>query len=209
MAALVPRRVNKDQWSSVISHWCTTDSQGVLQEKMIENPNSAISMDDDIGWSNNDVYMEVFGPDRHGRVRGVGSGPTPSQKTTQSYITNEWAKEVLGDGEKLTEDRLEEVLREFRKDFKEGSLESNGWPTFTAAYKMSKAALNAYTRIAAKKYESFCVNCVCPGFVKTDFNRNKGTLTVEEGAESPLKLALLPKGGPSGLFFMRDEVSGF
>ncbi|KAF5733020.1 (+)-neomenthol dehydrogenase [Tripterygium wilfordii] len=125
------------------------------------------------------------------------------------YITNEWAKEVLGDGEKLTEDRLEEVLREFRKDFKEGSLESKGWPTFTAAYKMSKAALNAYTRIAAKKYESFCINCVCPGFVKTNFNRNKGTLTVEEGAESPLKLALLPKGGPSGLFFMRDEVSVF
>ncbi|XP_038682135.1 (+)-neomenthol dehydrogenase-like [Tripterygium wilfordii] len=124
-------------------------------------------------------------------------------------IANEWAKEVLGDGEKLKEERVEEVLIEFCKDFKEGSLESKGWPTLTAAYKMSKAALNAYTRIAAKKYESFCVNCVCPGFVKTDLNRNQGNLTVEEGAESPSKLALLPKGGPSGLFFMRDEVSVF
>ncbi|XP_038684831.1 (+)-neomenthol dehydrogenase-like isoform X1 [Tripterygium wilfordii] len=125
------------------------------------------------------------------------------------YITNEWAKEVLGDGDKLTEERLEEVLSEFRKDFKDGTLESKGWPTFTAAYKMSKAALIAYTRIAANKYPSFCVNSVCPGFVKTDFNRNKGTLTVEEGAESLLKLAMLPKGGPSGLFFMRDQVSIF
>lgn len=124
-------------------------------------------------------------------------------------IPNEWAKGVLCDGENLTEEKVDEVLEEFLKDFKEDSLEAKGWPTFLSAYTVSKAAMNAYTRIIAKKYPSFCVNCVCPGYVKTDINRNTGILTVEEGAASPVRLALLPNGSPSGLFFVRQEVSPF
>ena len=53
-----------------------------------------------------------------------------------------------------------------------------------------KAALNAYTRILAKKHSSFCINAVCPGFLKTDFNYNAGCLSVDEGAESVVGLAL-------------------
>lgn len=124
-------------------------------------------------------------------------------------ISNEWAKEVLGDAENLTEEKVDEVLKEFLKDFREGSLEAKRWPTFLSAYTVSKAAMNAYTRILAKKNPSFCINCVCPGFVKTDMNRNTGVLPVEEGAASPVKLALLPDGSPSGLFFVQQEVSSF
>ncbi|GKU96913.1 hypothetical protein SLEP1_g10093 [Rubroshorea leprosula] len=78
-----------------------------------------------------------------------------------------------------------------------------------SAYTLSKAAMNAYTRILAKKHPSFCINCVCPGFVKTDINYNTGVLTVEEGAQGPVRLALLPNGAPSGLFFNRLEESEF
>jgi len=124
-------------------------------------------------------------------------------------IPNEWAKGVLSDVESLTEERVDEVLSEFLKDFKEGSLESKGWPSFMPAYRVSKAAQSAYTRIVAKKYPSFRVNCLCPGFVKTDINYNTGFLTIDEGAESAVKLALLPNDGPSGLFFHRNEVSTF
>lgn len=74
---------------------------------------------------------------------------------------------------------------------------------------LSKAALNAYTRILAKKHPSFCINCADPCFVKTDINYNAGILTVEEGAEGPVRLALLPNGGPSGLFFLPSEVLEF
>lgn len=109
---------------------------------------------------------------------------------------------MLCDDENLTEEKVDEVLEEFLKDYKEGSLEAKGWPTFLSAYTVSKA-VNAYTRIIAKKYPSFCINCVCPGFVKTDINRNTGILPVEEGAASPVRLALLPDGSPSGLFFVR------
>ncbi|KAM3746482.1 hypothetical protein ACB098_06G205700 [Castanea mollissima] len=124
-------------------------------------------------------------------------------------IPNEWAKRVLCVDENLTEEKVDEVLEDFLKDYKEGSLEVRGWPTFLSAYTVSKAAMNAYTKIIAKKYSSFCINCVCPGFVKTDINRNTVILPVEEGAASPVRVALLPNGGPSGLFFVRQEMSPF
>ncbi|KAK7848983.1 (+)-neomenthol dehydrogenase [Quercus suber] len=123
-------------------------------------------------------------------------------------IPNEWVKGVLIDAESLTEERLDEVLSKFLKDF-EDSLEEKGWPAYASAYIVSKAVLNAYTRISAKKYPSFCINCVYPGYVKTDINYNCGILAVEEGTERILRLALVPSGGPSGLFFSNNEVAPF
>jgi len=61
----------------------------------------------------------------------------------------------------------------------------------------------------AKKQPSICINCVCPGFCETDITYNTGMLSVEEGAASPVKLALMPNGGPSDLFFMHQEASSF
>ncbi|XP_052194872.1 (+)-neomenthol dehydrogenase-like [Diospyros lotus] len=131
-----------------------------------------------------------------------------SMGTLQS-IRNKWAKGVLGDGENLTEARVEEVLNQFLRDFEQGLSKAKGWPTLMPAYSVSKAALNAYTRIAAKKHPAICINCVCPGFVRTDQTFNFGDLSAEEGAASPVRLALQPHGGPSGLFFICEEVSSF
>lgn len=125
------------------------------------------------------------------------------------YVTNEWAKGVLSDVENLTEERVDEVLREYLNDFKLGSLETKGWPVSMSAYVVSKVAINAYTRILVKKFPNLHINCICPGYVKTDMNYNNGKLTTEEGAESPVWLALLPNGGPSGLFFSRKEETSF
>ena len=115
---------------------------------------------------------------------------------------------MLGDTENLTEERVDDVLSKFLKDFKEDSLETRGWSCLMAAYRVSKAALNAYTRIVAKNYPSFRINCLCPGLVKTDGN-TAGILTIDEGAESVVRLALLSNDGPSGLFFDRNEVLSF
>ena len=124
-------------------------------------------------------------------------------------VSNEWAKGVFSDVENLTEERVDEVLSQYLNDYKEGSLETKRWPANAAAYILSKAAMNAYTRILAKKHPNFCINCVCPGYVKTDMTNNTGKLTAEEGAETPVRLALLPKGGPSGLFFSQKEETSF
>jgi (+)-neomenthol dehydrogenase len=124
-------------------------------------------------------------------------------------IPNEWVKSKLSDVDNLNEEIVDEVIKKYLKDFKEGGLLENGWPMFLSAYTVSKASMVAYTRIIAKKYPQFCVNCVCPGYVKTDINFNTGILTVDEGAEGPVKLALLPNGGPSGLFFINNQVVPF
>ncbi|PON52904.1 Glucose/ribitol dehydrogenase [Parasponia andersonii] len=126
-------------------------------------------------------------------------------------IPNEWAKQVLSDVENLTEEQLHKVITVFLKDFEEGLLEAKGWPIHISAYKISKAAMNAYTRILAKKYPNICTNSVHPGFVKTDITCNIGESTVTEGAEGPVRLALLPNtiGKPSGLLFYEHQVLPF
>ncbi|XP_027115123.1 (+)-neomenthol dehydrogenase [Coffea arabica] len=124
-------------------------------------------------------------------------------------LSHQWAIEVLSDGESLTEERVDKVVTEFLKDFKDGTAEAKCWPATFTAYKVSKAAINAYTRILAKKYPTICINCVCPGYCKTDITCNTGFSTAAEGAEGPVKLALLPDGGPSGLFFSRKEVTTY
>ncbi|XP_058744028.1 (+)-neomenthol dehydrogenase-like isoform X2 [Vicia villosa] len=125
-------------------------------------------------------------------------------------IPNGWPKEVLSDIENLTEEKIDEVLNKFLKDFKEGAIvENKGWPSNMSTYIISKAALSAYTRVLAKKFPSICINAVCPGYVKTDINYNTGYLTPDEGAESIVRLALLPDGSPSGHFFVRNEEKPF
>ncbi|CAN1729029.1 (+)-neomenthol dehydrogenase [Linum perenne] len=124
-------------------------------------------------------------------------------------VKNEWAIGVLSDAENLTEETVEVVLKRFMEDFKEGLLETKGWPSFAPTYCVTKACLNAYTRIIAKKYTNFCINCVCPGFVKTDINLQAGPKTTEEGAKGPVILALLPDGSPSGRFFDQTVEASF
>jgi len=125
------------------------------------------------------------------------------------YIPSERVKGILNDADTLTEDTIDDLLNEFLEDCKEKSLETKGWPAASSAYTVSKAAMNAYTRILAKKYPTFRINCVCPGYVKTDINDNSGIFSVEEGAEHPVRLALLPDDGPTGVFFVQKELSSF
>jgi (+)-neomenthol dehydrogenase len=91
-------------------------------------------------------------------------------------------KRELNDVESLTEERLDEMAAMFVDDLEAGAVEARGWPvSFSPAYMVSKAALNAYSRILARKHPTLRVNCVHPGFVKTDMTVNFGMLTPEEG----------------------------
>jgi NAD(P)-dependent dehydrogenase (short-subunit alcohol dehydrogenase family) len=90
-----------------------------------------------------------------------------------------------------------------------GVSEMGGW---SPGYRVSKAALNAMTRILATELqdESIKVNSACPGFVNTDMGGQFGaTKPVEEGADTPVWLATLPDDGPSGGFFRNRKPIAF
>ncbi len=76
------------------------------------------------------------------------------------------------------------------------------------AYCSSKSALNMLTLQFAGELQSsgIKVNAVTPGYVATDMNQNQGTRTVEQGAATPVRLALLPDAGPTGGFFSDEGV---
>ncbi len=72
------------------------------------------------------------------------------------------------------------------------------------AYRLSKSALNALTRITAAELgaHEIKVNSVCPGWVRTDMGGPHATRTVEHGVETAVWLATLPEVGHTGGFFL-------
>lgn len=73
------------------------------------------------------------------------------------------------------------------------------WP----AYRMSKCALNALTRILADETagSGILVNAVCPGWARTDMGGPKAERAPETAVNGIVWAATLPADGPSGGFF--------
>jgi NAD(P)-dependent dehydrogenase (short-subunit alcohol dehydrogenase family) len=71
----------------------------------------------------------------------------------------------------------------------------------TPGYSVSKAALNALTRLLAGELrdDGILVNAVCPGWTKTDMG--KGGRAVADGAASVTWAVLLRDDGPTGGFY--------
>lgn len=78
--------------------------------------------------------------------------------------------------------------------------------TYAPAYSMSKAALNAFTRLLAHTYDGKGVlaNAVDPGWVRTDMGGPSAPRSPQQGADSIVWLATLRDDGPTGGFF-RDR----
>jgi NAD(P)-dependent dehydrogenase (short-subunit alcohol dehydrogenase family) len=74
---------------------------------------------------------------------------------------------------------------------------------FMPAYNVSKAALNAVTRVLADdlRGSGILVNAVCPGWVATDMGGRGAPRTPAQGAASVLWAVELPDGGATGGFF--------
>ena len=93
-----------------------------------------------------------------------------------------------------------------------GSIAQNSDPSWDyasvklLAYNSSKTALNMITVQFAHELRNtpIKVNAADPGYVATDMNQNQGIRSVEQGAATPVRLALLPADGPTGGYFNDD-----
>lgn len=71
------------------------------------------------------------------------------------------------------------------------------------AYRISKVALNAVTRILADELrdDGILCNTISPGWVKTEMGGPNANVSIEQASERIIELAMLPAGGPTGAFF--------
>lgn len=109
----------------------------------------------------------------------------------------------------LTEGELVALMDQFVSDVAAGDHTSKGWAN--TGYGTSKVGMTALTKIHAREMaktgkEDVLVNACCPGWVKTDMAGQQALLTPDQGAETPIHLAFLPPGSPSGEFWKNKVV---
>lgn len=75
-------------------------------------------------------------------------------------------------------------------------------------YRISKAALNALTKVVSSDVEGYdiLVNSVCPGWVRTDMGGENAAIIPADAAIDIVWACLLPSDGPSGLFFRNRRI---
>ncbi|KAJ8752682.1 hypothetical protein K2173_005571 [Erythroxylum novogranatense] len=123
-------------------------------------------------------------------------------------------REQLDNLEILSEELIDRTVSTFLQRVEDGTWPSGGWPQMFTDYSVSKLAVNAFTRLIAKILadrtdgKKIYINCYCPGWVKTAMTDWAGNISVEEGADTGVWLALLPDLAVTGKFFAeRREVS--
>lgn len=101
------------------------------------------------------------------------------------------------------------LMTRFQKAVDEGREKEAGYPS--AAYAVSKAGETGYTMAIAmqeaKKNTGVLINACCPGYVNTDMTKQRGRLTTDEGARTPVMLALQDIKGVTGKFWANEEVT--
>lgn len=96
-------------------------------------------------------------------------------------------------------------MTKFAEDVKAKKENEEGWPS--AAYAVSKAGLIAVSKVIAREEgERVRVEFCCPGWVNTDMSKGRGPKTPDEGAKTPVLLALGVLKGKIGDFWREEEV---
>ncbi|XP_078165945.1 short-chain dehydrogenase/reductase 2b-like isoform X2 [Carex rostrata] len=138
---------------------------------------------------------------------GIGEFGFTNTIDEKNVINDKFRNEFM-DIDNLTVERIDDLAKSFLKFAEDNTLQENRWTPQPQIYRVSKILMNAYTRVLAKSFSSVTINCVCSGFVNTDMTLNTGLLTVSEGAEGPVMVALAERG-PTDQFYDRTQISTF
>ena len=99
-------------------------------------------------------------------------------------------------------------MNEFTSAVERGTEKEEGWPS--AAYAVSKSGITGFTRAIAEEEKGrgrgVLVNSCCPGYVETDMTGGRGMKSVDEGARTPVLLALGEIGEVTGGFWQDEKV---
>jgi carbonyl reductase 1 len=108
-----------------------------------------------------------------------------------------------------TEADVTSIMQDFAAAVEARKEKDAGFPS--AAYAVSKAGLigatRALARVEKEKGGSVLINACCPGYVNTDMSKHNGVLTPDQGAMTPVKLALGDIGGSTGEFWEKERRS--
>jgi carbonyl reductase 1 len=111
----------------------------------------------------------------------------------------------------LSRAELISLMRGFIDGVAAGTHASAGWPS--SAYRVSKMGLNALTQILGRELagdaRGILVNAASPGWVRTRMGGEGAPRSIEEGAETPVWLALQPEGEPQGGVFSDRRPSAW
>jgi carbonyl reductase 1 len=96
------------------------------------------------------------------------------------------------------------LMQDFTKAVQDGKEKELGWPS--AAYAVSKAGTTAFTKAIAAQNDKVLINACCPGYVNTDMTKGNGVKTPDQGAKTPVMLALEDINGSSGGFWQSEKI---
>jgi carbonyl reductase 1 len=101
------------------------------------------------------------------------------------------------------------LMQEFTDAVAAGKHEEQGWPS--AAYAVSKSGITGLTRAIALSHQqehpgsNILINSCCPGFVTTDMTKGRGAKSPDQGAQTPVLLAVGDIKGQTGLFWQHEK----
>jgi len=106
-----------------------------------------------------------------------------------------------------TEEDVTSIMKDFVAAVEAGKEKDAGFPS--AGYAVSKAGLIGGTRALARqekeKGSKVLINTCCPGYVNTDMTKGNRTRTVEEGAQTPVMLAIHDIQNKTGAFWQYEK----
>ncbi|CAO2651014.1 Nn.00g093110.m01.CDS01 [Neocucurbitaria sp. VM-36] len=107
-----------------------------------------------------------------------------------------------------TEEDITSIMEDFASAVEAGKEKEAGFPS--AAYAVSKAGLVGGTRALARKEKEkgsrVLINSCCPGYVNTDMTKGNGTKSPDEGAQTPVMLAIQDIKGQTGEFWQNEKL---